>query len=102
MGAAIGKPDRAFPAPSVVLMNPGLLLICLQQSCMIALLCPPEARDHGGTTGQNRNGMGGSTSYGLGRRDTAAPGGLLSAASRSSPAGRGRGDDPGREGTAAR
>ena len=40
--------------------------------------------------------------YGLGRRDTAAPSGLLSAASRSCPAGRGRGHDQGREGKAAR
>ena len=44
----------------------------------------------------------GSTSYGLGRGDTAARRGLLSAAGSSSPAGRGSGDNPGREGKAAR
>ena len=57
---------------------------------------------HGGATKEKRDGMGGSSSYGLGRGDTAARRGLLSAASSSSPAGRGRGHDQGREGTAAR
>jgi hypothetical protein len=41
----------------------------------------------------NRHGMGRGSSYGLGRRAAVAPSGLLSAASRSSPASRGRSDN---------
>jgi hypothetical protein len=79
-------------------------LICGQQSCMIPSRCLPQARENGGTTGQTEVEWEEALlmAWGLGRRDTAAPSGLLSAASRSSPAGRGRGDNPGREGAAAR
>src|SRR5215469_10481291 len=48
------------------------------------------------------NGMGGGAGWGLGRRDTAAFPGLLSAASRSSAPGGGRGNNSGHEGAAAR
>jgi len=50
----------------------------------------------------DRDGMGGGTSWGLGRRDTAATSKLLSTQSRPSPTDRGRGDNPGHEGTASR
>ena len=45
--------------------------------------------------------MGGGASCGLGRRVTTAPSGFLSAASGTSPADRGRGDNPSYEGTIA-
>src|SRR6266403_1941048 len=81
--------------------RPGVLVNLPRQSRMLKSRTLPRAGDQRSHRA-NCDGMGGSASYGLGRRRTTAPGGLLSAESRSSPPGRGGSDNSGHEGTASR
>src|ERR1700737_1590164 len=52
-------------------------LITTARRCDTVAFCAPSRRRRNHRA--NRNGIGGSAAHGLGRRDTAAPGGLLSA-----------------------